>query len=240
MKKISVRSGVFFLVLSLCTFTQTGLCSTIHHVPFLCQAPDGKWVQPFADGCEEAAIIMAERWLNYHEQDRGAARLPAGQAMRRLYSRSEGKKEILDMVSFQKKTLGGHYDLTAEQSLQLMRDYYGYSSGEVITLSSYQDIISELDKGNILILPAAGRLLKNPYFTPPGPLYHYLVVTGYDPVKKQFITNDPGTRRGYNFRYPYQRLFLAVHDWAGSKKNILTGEKRAIVISQKAKVKGQK
>jgi len=53
--------------------------------------------------------------------------------------------------------------------------------------------------------------LGNPYFRTPGPIYHMLVVKGYD--EDEFITNDVGTKRGDGFRYKYDRLISAIHDW---------------------------
>ena len=48
-------------------------------------------------------------------------------------------------------------------------------------------------RGVPVLLPAAGRLLRNPYFSGQGPLYHMLVVKGYTRDGK-IITDDPGTR----------------------------------------------
>ena len=63
----------------------------------------------------------------------------------------------------------------------------------------------------MIIIPAAGRLLGNPYFQTPGPIYHMLVIRGYNAT--EFITNDPGTKRGDGFKYKYQTLINAIHDW---------------------------
>ncbi len=174
-------------------------------VPFLCQAPYGNWSQPWQDACEEAAIIMV-------------AGNPEGQ-------------EILKMVKFQKEKYGGHYDLTAKQMAQLVKDYYGIKNVEVKYDISIQDIKDELDKGNPVIVPAAGRMLPNPFYTPPGPVYHALVIIGYNDMTGEFVTNDPGTRRGKNFRYKYDVLYDAIHDWTGSKASIQSGRK--VIISVK-------
>ena len=62
------------------------------------------------------------------------------------------------------------------------------------------------------MVPAFGQALKNPNFAKPGPITHMLVVVGYDEKTKEFITNDPGTKRGQNYRYNENVLFDAV--WA--------------------------
>jgi len=185
------------------------------NVPFLCQAPEGRWVQPYEDGCEEAAIIMALHW---------ARQIPI--------DKLSGKKEILSLVAFQKEHFGGHFDLDTRKMLVLMSDYYGFSAAGIKEISSPDDIAAELSKGHILIAPAAGRLLKNPYFTPPGPVYHCLVITGFDRQKQLFTVNDPGTRRGKDHKYSYSRLFNATHHWTGSASTLLMGPKKVIVVKR--------
>lgn len=160
-------------------------------VPFLCQAPYGNWNQPWQDGCEEAAILMVVG--------------------------SPEAQEILKMVQFQKKKYGGHFDLNAKQMAQLVKDYYDIEA-QVKYDISVQDIKDELDKGNPVIVPAAGRMLPNQFYTPPGPIYHALVIIGYNDETGEFVTNDPGTRRGQNFRYLYEDLYYAIGDWESGQK----------------------
>ena len=92
------------------------------------------------------------------------------------------------------------------------------------------DVRGALAAGNLVLLPAAGKLLGNPYYAQP-PLYHMVVVVGYDDEAEEFIVHDPGTRRGKNFRYKYDTLWNAVHDWTGDPKTILGGEKAMIVVA---------
>ena len=120
------------------------------------------------------------------------------------------RKELLALVEYEKKNYGFHEDTSTEQTAQLIRDYYGYKV-KVYYDISLEDIKKELARGNPVIVPTAGRLLNNPYFTPPGPIYHMLVVKGYTPT--EFITNDPGTKRGADYSYSYQVLEKAIHDW---------------------------
>jgi hypothetical protein len=185
-------------------------------VPFLCQAPYANWSQPWQDGCEEAAIIMAMRYVR-------------GERI----TKSSGNLEILDQVRFQKRKYGGHYDLTVKQSAKLIKDYYDFNDLEVRYDVQIEDIKKELAEGNVVITPMAGRLLENPYYTPPGPVYHYMVFKGYDDGTGEFITNDPGTKRGRNYGYQYDIAYDAIHDWTGSKKTIASGKKAMIVIKSK-------
>lgn len=177
-------------------------------VPFLCQAPQGDWSQPWQDACEEASILMA---VGFHN----------------------GKQEILNLVNFQVKNMGGHFDLNAKQVAQLIKAYYIYNNVKVCEDVSIADIKEELAKGNLIIAPLAGRLLNNPYFTPPGPVYHMVLVKGYDDRTGEFITNDPGTRRGRNFRYNYDVFYNALHDWLGNKQDMLQSKKAIVVVESK-------
>jgi hypothetical protein len=185
-------------------------------VPFLCQAPYAKWVQPWQDGCEEAAVIMA---IRYVRKEQG--------------NRREGEQEILKMVDFQVKKYGGHYDLDAEQIAKLVKDYYKYDKVEVRYGITVEDIKQELAKGNVVIAPMAGRLLGNPYYTPPGPVYHNMLFKGYDDRSGEFITNDMGTRRGRNYRYKYEVAYNAIHDWTGSKMTMTKGRKAIIIVKMR-------
>ena len=78
---------------------------------------------------------------------------------------------------------------------QALRNLYGFKNIATKRIASAFDITKELSEGRIVIVPTAGRLLKNPHFTASGPLYHMLVIKGFDDAKHTFITNDPGTRR---------------------------------------------
>ena len=184
-------------------------------VPFLCQAPDANWKQPWQDACEEAAIVMAMHYVNGTPLDRKV-----------------GRQEILSLVNFQIKKYGGHYDLTAQQSAQLIKDYYGYKNLEVSYNFLVEDIKKELDKGNLVIAPMAGRMLGNPYYTPPGPVYHYMLFKGYDDKRGEFIANDAGTNRGKDYRYKYLTAFKAIHDWTGDKSTIGRGKKAILIIKK--------
>lgn len=201
------------LVISLSALSKALSLKAYLPVQFLCQAPCGNWGQPWQDACEEAVVVMAMHFVKGDQ-----------------ITRVSGNQEILSLIEFQIMKYGGHYDLTAEQSAKLIKDYYGYNKLEVRYNISVEDIKNELAKGNIVIAPMAGRLLGNPYYTPPGPVYHNMLFKGYDDQTGEFITNDAGTKRGRNYRYKYQVAYNAIHDWTGSKRTINQGRKAIIVI----------
>lgn len=186
----------------------------IKGVPFTSQAPHGNWDETHEETCEEASLLIIHKYL---QGDR-RSRLPA----------DEAEKDLQDIIAWEKQNFGTYFDTTAAQSVQMAKEYYGHPNTYVKYDIKSEDIKKEIAAGNPVIVPAAGRLLKNPYYTAPGPIYHHLVIIGY--TSSEFITNDVGTRHGLGFRFPITRVMEAIHDWAGNKDNILEGRKAMIVV----------
>jgi len=186
-------------------------------VPFTSQAPIGNWSDPrFNYGCEESSILMAIHWVNGTE-------LTVQEAMR----------EIAAISDFERRTTGEFHDRSAFDTTQLIKDYFGYQNVEFVSDIDTDDIKMELAKGNLVIIPVQGQRLGNPYFTPPGPVEHMVVVKGYDTDTKEFITNDPGTKRGEGMRYHEDVLETALRDYkTGYKEPIRKEEKNMIIISK--------
>jgi hypothetical protein len=201
------------------------LKAKINQVPFLVQAPLAVWDELYNEACEEAALIMAKYWQSEKKLDK-----------------ETGNQEILNAVAWQEQNWGGHYDLSTEYIRKLGREYFGLPKIYYTQVREINDLKRELSKGNLVIVPTAGRLLNNPYYTTPGPAYHALVLTGYQEGK--FITHDPGTKRGENYIYEQALVFAAIHDWPFSlgessdlekdekAREVLKGEKIMIVIEK--------
>lgn len=182
-------------------------------VPFLCQAPFADWSEPWQNACEEAAIVMAIHYVHNYPLDK-----------------ESGNQEILGLVKYQELRWGGHHDLTAQKTAQLMAEYYKYKKYKLVYQFGIEDMKKELAQGNLVLTPMAGKLLGNRYYRRPGPAYHYMVFKGYDNRSGEFITNDSGTKRGEGFRYKYEVAYNAIHDWAGTKENIAQGKKAMIIV----------
>lgn len=184
-------------------------------VPFSSQAPLGDWSDDRQqDGCEEAGVMMAIAWA------RGNLDL----------SPSAAAKEIIALSDWQKKEYGEYRDVRIEDvASRIFKAYYDYDKVEAVALENTQDLITALRSGKIILAPTNGQALKNPHFTAPGPERHLLVITGYDAETDEFITNDPGTRYGYNFRYPSTRLFAAIRVYESGYHLPIT-EKEKIVL----------
>ena len=181
-------------------------------VPFTSQAPHANWDYPNKEAGEEASVFMV---ASYFE---GVADS--------VIASEVADERLLELIAFEEEVFGYYEDTTVEQTALLAEMVYGYQT-LIIENPTVESIKEQLQLGRPVIVPAAGRELGNPYFTAPGPVYHMLVIRGYT-VDGQFITNDPGTRRGETFLYPFDTLLGAVHDY--DEDDILTGAKRVLVM----------
>lgn len=182
-------------------------------VPFTSQAPHANWDMPYQEACEEASVAMV---AGYYSGDRGA------------YEPDEGDRMILELVNFA-ESKGFDVDTTAQETAELVELFYPDFEAEVVPMTGPDVVKQYIAQGIPIILPADGKALPNPNFREGGPLYHMLVVRGY--TEDQFITNDPGTRRGEKFLYTYDGLLDAVHDW--NNGDVPNGERLMLIIRPK-------
>ncbi len=143
---------------------------------------------------------------------------------RNSISKTEADQSIRSMVAYE-ESQGYGISITLTDLNQISRDHLGFE-GRVVKNISIDDIKVELANGNPVIVGVAGKVLNNPNFQNDGPNYHMLVIIGYD--QNGFIANDPGTRKGEDYRYTYDNLYDSIHDWNPS--NILDGEKNYLVF----------
>lgn len=181
------------------------------NVPFTSQAPQAVWDEDHNEFCEEASVLMVARFWQG----------------RKIPSKNDAERSLQQLKRWQLKKFGFFKDTTAEETATILREYFKLKGVTVLKNPSVADIKREVAAHNPVIVPAAGRLLGNPFFRQPGPLYHMLVIKGYTKEGK-FITNDPGTRRGADFVYQPKVLMNAMHDWNGG--DVLHGRKAVIVV----------
>ncbi|MDB4978054.1 MAG: hypothetical protein JWM56_240 [Candidatus Peribacteria bacterium] len=182
-------------------------------VPFATQAPTGRWSMPYAEACEEASLVLVHHFLAH-----------------KSISPAEMDKEILDLIKIENDDFGYSADIQIEQLSDVAKKKYGYDT-ELFYEFTIDDMKQLLAEGHPIIVPLAGRRIGNPYYSGQGPWYHMLVITGYD--KKNFITNDVGTRHGEGYAYPYAKLFNNIHDWNMQNENIEQGKKVMMIVKQK-------
>jgi hypothetical protein len=178
-------------------------------VPFTSQAPFANWDELHEEACEEASLLMAHYFL----EKKG------------LVLSKEADKDIVDLTKKINKD-----DITVAEVKKYAEDIYKHSGWKILDNPKAEDIKNALASGKIIIAPMAGRELGNPNFKQPGPLYHMLVISGYDNRKGVFITQDPGTRKGKNYEYKFNVLMSALHDFPGDKSKVGQGTSRILIV----------
>jgi hypothetical protein len=180
-------------------------------IPFTSQAPHQNWDLPYKEFCEEASILMAVSYVNNDP----------------ILGPDDADAKLLAIKNFEEKKLGFHEDTDAEDTAKIMREFYSLEKVEILNDPTAKDIKKALANGKAVIAPFAGRELGNPNYHQPGPLYHMLVIKGYR-KNGDFITNDPGTRKGADYIYQEKVIMDAIHDWNDGDVN--NGKKVIIIV----------
>lgn len=203
------------------TATSTKFTGINLAVPFSAQAPYKDWSLPYGEACEETSALLVDRFYKHEKLTPAIA-----------------KQEILKIVDWENKTFGYYEHTTAKETGQILKEYFGYKRVDVNYDISLEDIKTQIIAGRPVIVPLAGRMVNNPFYRQPGPIYHMIVIKGIT-KDGNFITNDVGTRRGYNYVYNANVLYNAVHDAPFGdgelnnlelEKDIPTGRKAIIVV----------
>ncbi len=189
------------------------LASLAITVPFTPQAPTANWDELHNEACEEASAIMVNAYFS------GIDTLPAPYV----------ESQIEMLTEWQNKNYGYHLSIDTAETANMIEEVYGLKTTTVSI--SEKAIKQALVADKIVIIPTNGQLLKNPFYKPPGPLYHMLVITGY--TETEFISNDPGTRRGLNYNYTYETLYESTGNWVHNDSMVDLTDKKIIIVSKK-------
>lgn len=184
--------------------------SVLITVPFVTQAPFANWDEVHEETCEEASILLVHAYLTHMDLTEQSA-----------------ETELQKIVAWENEHLGYYKDTTTEETARIARELYGHTATVIpdITQSQIESFVSQ---GKPVILPTAGQMLGNPYFSGEGPPYHMIVIVGYD--TEDFLAHDVGTKRGKNYHYSKEVVMNALHDWIGSKETITQGPRVGLVI----------
>lgn len=168
-------------------------------VPFTSQAPNYDWKDSrLQDGCEEAAVLMAYYWSQNKQ-------LTSHTALNELFSMSE----------YQTSNYGEYRDTSLKDTAnRLLKGYFSYENFKLTSNAKLDQIIKVLYEKHLVVLPMNGKLLHNPNYTGEGPDRHMLLLIGYDPETKEFITNDAGTWKGKSYRYSQEVIYSAIRDYS--------------------------
>ncbi|MDP2683999.1 MAG: C39 family peptidase [bacterium] len=200
------------LVLMLSLSFASPVFSVSLDVPFTVQAPDANWSQPWQDACEETAIAI----VNYFY-------------LGDTFTTNKAKEAILQIIDIREKFIGVSLDENAETITKIINNFLTWEA-HIVKNPTLEQIKAEIDANRPVIMPVHGKYLYNPYFKNGGPDYHSIVISGYDEEKQEFIVQEPGTRYGLDFRYSYDTIVNAMHDFLPDQKTRF-GEKVAIFTS---------
>ena len=206
MKKIIF---IFIIFTSLCVFARLSLASAY---PF--NTVGRILLQVEENG--EAWYVYPENRLRYYlgRPDDASALMAVSWARGEELTNQKGLEEIIQISDFELKKYGEYRDVSAHDTVDwIFKDYFSFEGASLRKSITSDDIIGELRAGNLVIVPLNGQILRNPFFTPPGPIRHMLLIRGYDPNTDEFITNEPGTRHGEGFRYKTDVLYSAIADY---------------------------
>jgi uncharacterized protein YvpB len=182
-------------------------------VPFTSQAPFKNWDEPYQNACEETSLLTLLHYLD---------NVPFTQEL--------ADQEIVAFTR-QTQSMGYGISITLEQLAEISRSLYPNYEPTLYTDVTEQSLKQLLAQGKPVIIPTAGKILNNPFYSGGGPYYHMLVVTGYD--QTYFYTNDVGTGHGERYPFTHEVLIDAIHDWAGQDEKILEGKKIMMTLEKR-------
>lgn len=172
-------------------------------VPFSIQIPNGAWIQPFADACEETSLLMVRSY--YQKTD--------------FSDKKKIAEQIKELVGLEDKLFGFNKDTSAKLMVYLINGFMPYEA-RVVENPTIEMITNELDENHPVIVPLNGRKLSNHLYVFPGPSYHVVVLTGYDKEKELFFANDPGFKSGDHFSYSMKAILNANEDYVTDSKKV--------------------
>ncbi|HEY4505988.1 MAG TPA: C39 family peptidase [Candidatus Paceibacterota bacterium] len=170
-------------------------------VPFIRQTPDGDWSYPWNNACEEAVIMMAER---FYQGD-----------TRETISGTETRELLPPLFKIQEKIWGSNKDSNAERTLRIIKEFDGAFDATIKTNPTLEELKAELKAGHPIISLHYGIGLDNPehIYVKNGSGYHMILLVGYDDDTREFLANDPEGPSGRNWRYSYDTIMETLGDY---------------------------
>lgn len=192
-------TGAFFILPPATLAIEAGAGANLA-TPFVWEIPDGVWVKPWNNACEEASVVMVEQFY----LGRRAPIIP----------RLESKKLMAPLFPIEDRLFGGNADTNSTRTLKLINDFTSFDA-DIKLNPTAEEIKNELAAGHPVISLHYGYDLKNPLhrFRRGGSSYHMMVLTGFDDAKKIFYANDPEIKNGIDFPYDYATIMASLHDF---------------------------
>lgn len=205
------------------------MADTMLPVPFTSEVPDGRWVGPWKNACEEASVVMVESYY-------------LGQ---KTITKSYAKQTMQKLFAWEDKKFGSNANTNATDTAKMLNEYSSIST-TIVRHPALEEIKAELDAQHPVIALLDGFDLNNPNipFLQSGSGYHAFVIKGYDDATQEFIVNDDGDDiRGLDYRYSYDTIFGSLHDYNvqtkktdGAPTVLFTEVKRIVKVADKPQI----
>lgn len=187
-------------------------------VPYINEAPDGKFSGNWKNACEEASMAMVEKYYSGINS----------------VSVAEAKSVMQKLFDYQNKIYGSNHNSDAVRTAEIIKNVLSYNA-EIKTDPTIRNIKNQIINKQPVISLHYGFDLKNPNipFAINGSYYHMMVVVGYDDTTREFIVHDDGDQKnGTNYRYEYDLFMNSLHDYI-YVTNTTNGPARVIFTSKK-------
>lgn len=190
-------------------------------VPYTSEIPNGRWVGPWKNACEEAGVTMVNQ---YYLGNGGNKRIPPRLAVQLMTS----------IFAWEDRVFGFDSDTDAAETARIINEFSS-AAATVKYNPTLDDIKKELAAGHPVISFHYGFDLHNPLipFKRGGSYYHVMVLIGYDDAAQEFIVNDPGNdRSGLDYRYPYATIINTLHNFDHATRQV---DGRPVVLFTRSK-----
>lgn len=141
----------------------------------------------------------------------------------------EAQKAINNLKIWEKGNLNYNANTGADATTNMAQGAFALKVQQIRDFTEL-DLKKALAAGHPVLLPLNAKILKNTKYQNGGPLYHMIVIRGYN--EKGFIVNDPGTNEGNNNVYPFAVLEAASSDWNQTTKMMDPNRKIVLVLSK--------
>ncbi len=173
-------------------------------VPYTSEIPNGSWIKPWNNACEEASIVMIKGYYFGYEAT----------------TKQIAMADMKPLFKIEDKIFGSNADTDAARTAKLINDYTDFSA-KVKTNPTLEEMQNELNEGRPIIAMLNMKNIVNKYhrFRAGGSYYHVFVIIGYDDNTQEFITNDNGnSTTGAGYRFRYDDIMNNLHDFNHATK----------------------
>lgn len=175
-------------------------------VPYVSQVPQGSWVLPWSQACEEASIAMVQ----YFYEGKKAPTV------------AEGKAFMERQIAWEDTELKKNQDTDAEETARIIEENADFDVS-IEREPDVEGIKDELRKGRPVIALVDMYQLYGEKSS--GDSFHVLVINGFDDEHKAFFVQDPAREQAKS--YSYERMIGALHDYNPKTKE---GDGQATVL----------